>query len=63
MKDPYLFLTYIIPGPDNLKAKIDVCLQPLIDELNKLWYDSVLTYDVLIKQNLIYVKGNIDMDN
>ena len=36
MKDPYLFLTYITPGLDNPKAKIDVFLQPLIDELNKL---------------------------
>ena len=32
MKDPYLFLTFIIPDPDNPKAKIDIYLQPLIDE-------------------------------
>ena len=36
MKDPYLFLTCIIPSPDNPKAKIDIYLQLLIDELNKL---------------------------
>ena len=36
MKDPCLFLTRIIPGPNNSKAKIDVYLQPLIDELNEL---------------------------
>jgi len=30
---PYMFLTCIIPGPTNPKNKIDVCLQPLIDEL------------------------------
>ena len=36
MKDPYLFLTYTIPGPDNPKAKIDIYLQPLIDKLNEL---------------------------
>ena len=26
MKDPYLFLNYIISGPDNSKAKIDIYL-------------------------------------
>ena len=26
MKDPYLFLTCIIPGPNNPKAKFDVFL-------------------------------------
>ena len=51
MKDPYLFLTCIILGPNNPKAKIDVYLQPLIDELNGLWCDSVLTYDISTKQN------------
>ena len=51
MKDPYLFLTCIILGPDNPKAKIDIYLQPLIDELNELWCDGVLTYDISTKQN------------
>ena len=51
IKDPYLFLTCIIPSPNNSKAKNDVYLQPLIDELNELWYDGVLTYDILTKQN------------
>ena len=53
MKDPYLFLTYIIPSLDNLRAKINVYLQPLIDELNELWCDSVLTYDISTKQNFM----------
>ena len=51
MKDPYLFLTCIIPNPDNPKARIDVDLQCLINELNELWCESVFTYDILIKQN------------
>ena len=51
MKDPYLFLTCIISCPNNLKAKIDVYLQPLIDELNELWCDGILTYDISTKQN------------
>ena len=53
IKDPYLFLTYIIPGPDNPKTNIDAYLQILIDELNELWYDGVLTYDILTKQNFM----------
>ena len=53
MKDPYLFLTSIIPGPNNTKAKIDVYLQALIDELNELWCDSTLTYDISTKQNFM----------
>ena len=53
MKDPYMFLTCIIPGPDNPKAKIDVYLQPLIDELKELWYSGVQTYDIFTKQNFL----------
>ena len=51
MKDPYLFLTCIIPGLDNPKVKIDVFLQPLIDELNES--QGVLTYDIVTKQNFM----------
>ena len=36
IKDLYLFLTCIILGPNNPKAKIDVYLHLLIDELNEL---------------------------
>ena len=53
IKDPYLFLTCIIPGLDNPKAKIDVHLQPLIDELNELWCGGVLTYNISTKQNFM----------
>ncbi|CAK8533967.1 unnamed protein product [Lathyrus sativus] len=51
MMMPYMFLTLIIPGPDNPKGKIDVYLQPLIDELQQLWNDGVVTYDASKKQN------------
>ena len=53
MKDPYLFLIYIILGPDNHKAKIDVYLQSLIDELKELWHLGVLTYDISTKHNFL----------
>lgn len=33
MTKPYMFLTCLIPGSSNPKAKIDVYLQPLIDDL------------------------------
>ncbi|XP_072087304.1 uncharacterized protein [Arachis hypogaea] len=53
MKDPYLFLTCLIPGPNNPKANIDVFLGPLIDELNELWNPGILTYDIVEKKNFV----------
>jgi hypothetical protein len=46
MKEEYLFLTLMIPGRKNPKGKIDVFLQPLINELKMLWDTGVTTYDV-----------------
>jgi uncharacterized protein YlbG (UPF0298 family) len=37
-------------GPDSPKGKIDVYLQPLIDELQQLWNYGVVTYDASKKQ-------------
>ncbi|XP_059295599.1 uncharacterized protein LOC132048937 [Lycium ferocissimum] len=51
MTSPYLFLTCIVPGPRNPKSLIDVYLQPLIHELQTLWHEGVLTYDISTKQN------------
>ena len=50
MSAPYIFLTCIIPGPQSPKQRINVYLQPLIDELKELW-DGVVAYDVSTKQN------------
>jgi len=52
MSRPYMFLSCLIPGPHNPKARIDVYLQPLIDDLKKLW-SGVQTYDVSMKQNFM----------
>ena len=52
MTTPYMFLTCIIPGLSNPKNKIDVFLQPLIDELRTLW-DGVQTYDISMRQNFL----------
>lgn len=46
-----MFLTIIIPGPNNPKAKIDVYLQPLIDDLKLLWDERVQTWDVQKNEN------------
>jgi len=53
MTTPCMFLTLIIPGLKNPKEKIDVYLQPLIDELKLLWNEGVLTYDISKKQNFM----------
>ncbi|KAF5446854.1 hypothetical protein F2P56_032452 [Juglans regia] len=45
MKDPYLILSLLIPGPKAPGNDIDVYLRPLIDELKYLWEDGVNTYD------------------
>ena len=36
MITPFVFLTCVIPSPKNSKNKIDIYLQPLIDELKEL---------------------------
>lgn len=51
MKEEYMFLTVIVPGPRNPKDKLDVYLQPLIAELKQLWEVGVETYDASKKNN------------
>jgi len=50
MSKPYMFLSCLIPGQRNPKTSIDVYLQPLIDDLKKLW-SGVETYDISRKEN------------
>ncbi|XP_058774567.1 uncharacterized protein LOC131648855 [Vicia villosa] len=50
MTKPYMFLSCLIPGPSSSKAGIDVYLQPLIDDLKRLWIGEC-TYDISRKQN------------
>jgi len=42
MTKPYMFLSCVVPSPFNPMVGTDVYLQPLIDDLNKLW-NGVLT--------------------
>ncbi|KAM3249472.1 hypothetical protein P3L10_011242 [Capsicum annuum] len=51
MKEAYMFLTIIVPGPSNPKHKIDVYLQPLIKELTLLWETGVEAFDISKRQN------------
>ena len=51
MKEEYMFLTVIVPGPKNPKNNLDVFLQPLIAELKELWEVGIETYDVSKKRN------------
>nr|GEW20576.1 hypothetical protein [Tanacetum cinerariifolium] len=50
MKDPYMFMSMWIPGPNSPGINIDVYLQPLVDELNDLWV-GVEAYDSQKKEN------------
>ncbi|XVE92524.1 hypothetical protein REPUB_Repub01dG0104600 [Reevesia pubescens] len=51
MKQSSFILSLLIPGPDSPSDKIDVFLQPLIDEFNDLWVNGLGTYDAYSKSN------------
>lgn len=50
MKQPYLMLSLLIPGPKGPGKDIDVFLQPLVDELKSLWNEGIPTYDAFKKE-------------
>ena len=52
MTMPFMFLSCLILGPHNPKVGIDVYLEPLVDDLKKLW-TGVETYDIVRKKNCI----------
>ncbi|XP_040362000.1 uncharacterized protein LOC112165422 [Rosa chinensis] len=45
MKQPFIFLSVLIDGPKAPGDKIDVYMQPLIEELKELYEDGVETFD------------------
>lgn len=53
LNKPYMFLTCLVPRLYNPKVKIDAYLQPLIDDLRRLWRDGIVTYDISMKQNFV----------
>ncbi|KAL3629961.1 hypothetical protein CASFOL_026273 [Castilleja foliolosa] len=46
MKDPFLFLSLLIPGKHSPVKYIDVYMRPLIDELKELFIEGADTFDV-----------------
>jgi len=53
MRLEFMFSSTVIPDPNSPSWNIDVCLQPLIDELTQLWSFGALTYDLSRKQNFL----------
>ena len=51
MKQHSFMLTLLIPGLESSGEKIDVFLQPLIDELIDLWVNGLQTYDANAKNS------------
>ena len=43
MKEPFIYMPLLIPGPRSPGNEIDVYLRPLIDELKELWERGVET--------------------
>ncbi|KAA0053276.1 uncharacterized protein E6C27_scaffold102G00750 [Cucumis melo var. makuwa] len=60
MKELNFFMSLLIPGPRSPSRKIDVYLQPLIEELEELWNSSVRTYESLIDQFFQFTKPTTD---
>ncbi|PRQ24627.1 hypothetical protein RchiOBHm_Chr6g0274521 [Rosa chinensis] len=50
MKQPYMMMALLIPGPRSPGNDIDVHLEPLIDELKILWENGIPTYDAFKKE-------------
>ncbi|XP_026432747.1 uncharacterized protein LOC113330104 [Papaver somniferum] len=50
MREPFIFLTLLIPGPNSPGNDIDVYLRPLIDELKELWEIGVKNFDADSKE-------------
>ncbi|XP_062028723.1 uncharacterized protein LOC133744669 [Rosa rugosa] len=50
MKQPFIYLSVFIDGPKGPGDKIDVYLQPLIEELKELWDEGIETFDASSNQ-------------
>lgn len=49
----YIILSMIIHGKKMLKHNMDIYLQPLVNELNELWNNEVVTWYALKNETLI----------
>ena len=50
MKSEYLFLALVVPGPEHPGKKLNILMQPLVDELLSLWEGVDETWDASRKQ-------------
>ncbi|XP_073219724.1 uncharacterized protein [Cicer arietinum] len=51
MKQPNFILSLLIPGPKGPENKLDVYMQPLVEELKELWEIGVKTFDACKKES------------
>ncbi|XP_048493274.1 uncharacterized protein LOC125493794 [Beta vulgaris subsp. vulgaris] len=51
MKWKYIMLSILISGPKQPRIDIDVYLQPLVDDLRKMWDEGVSVYDAHADEN------------
>jgi hypothetical protein len=49
LRSEYIFLTLVIPGPEHPGRKMNIFMQPLVDEFQKLW-SGVTTWDASLKE-------------
>ena len=50
MKSEYIFLALVVPGPEHPGKKLNILMQPLVDELLSLWEGVDETWDASRKQ-------------
>jgi len=50
LRPEYIFLALVVPGPKHPGTKLNILMQPLVDELHQLWR-GVNTWDALVKLN------------
>jgi hypothetical protein len=69
LKEGFIFLALVIPGPRELKKQMNIFLQPLFEELKKLWqgidaYDSHLRCRFTLRASYLWSIHNYwDMTN
>lgn len=51
MKEPFILMSLLIPGPKAPGNEIDVYLRSLIDDLKELWKNGVQTFDSVSRSN------------
>jgi hypothetical protein len=47
----YIFLSLVVPGPEHAGKKLNILMQPSVDELQELWV-GVNSWDALVKKKI-----------